>query len=178
MDGCARLNRTARTIAAVFFLMCAGVALSGCGASDDRFAKVLVGTWGSREVAPDDVIVETQFTLLPGGRVNWEGQVRLLVPPDFYLPNRPNFEVKNGRLIYYFTASGNWAVREGYLHTRIEASTLPSLMPVAGLRKMTPLRRAHPNSDRSAVTVLRRASPRSPLRQASTSSRVTSRKWS
>jgi len=130
MDGCARLNRTARTIAAVFFLMCAGVALSGCGASDDRFAKVLVGTWGSREVAPDDVIVETQFTLLPGGRVNWQGQVRLLVPPDFYLPNRPNFEVNNGRLIYYFTASGNWTVREGYLHTRIEASTLPSLMPV------------------------------------------------
>jgi len=33
---------------------------------------------------PDDVIVETQFTLLPGGRVNWQGQVRLLVPPDFY----------------------------------------------------------------------------------------------
>ena len=77
------------------------------------------------------VIVETQFTLLPGGRVNWQGQVRLLVPPDFYLlPNRPNFEVKNGRLIYYFTASGNWAVRDGYLHTRIEFSTLTSLMPV------------------------------------------------
>jgi hypothetical protein len=130
MDGCARLNCTARAIAVVFALMCAGVALSGCGASDDRFAKVLVGTWGSREVAPDDVIVETQFTLLPGGRVNWEGQVRLLVPPDFYLPNRPNFEVKNGRLIYYFTASGNWRVREGYLHTRIETSTLTSLMPV------------------------------------------------
>jgi hypothetical protein len=125
------LNRTARPIAAIFVLMCAGIALSGCGASDDQFAKVVVGTWGSRDVAPDDVIVETQFTLLPGGRVNWQGQVRLLVPPTFYLlPNRPNFEVKNGRLIYYFTANGNWAVREGYLHTRIESSTLPSLMPV------------------------------------------------
>ncbi len=102
--------------------MCAVFALSGCGASDDQYAKVLVGTWGSREVAPDDVIVETQFTLLPGGRVNWQGQVRLLVPPDFYLrPDRPNFEVKNGRLIYYFTASGNWTVREGYLHTKIES---------------------------------------------------------
>ena len=131
MDGCAARFLMARIIPAVIFLLCAGLTLSGCGASDDQFAKVVVGTWGSREVAPDDVIVETQFTLLPGGRVNWQGQVRLLVPPDFYLlPNRPNFEVKNGRLIYYFTASGNWAVREGYLHTRIESSTLTSLMPV------------------------------------------------
>jgi hypothetical protein len=132
MDDCAgRISRNARTIAAGCVLMCAGWVLFGCGASDERFAKVLVGTWGSREVAPDDVIVETQFTLLPGGRINWQGQVRLLVPPDFYLqPQRPNFEVKNGRLIYYFTASGNWAVRDGYLHTRIESSTLASLMPV------------------------------------------------
>lgn len=131
MNDCAGLSRSARAIAAIFVLMCAGFALSGCGASDDQYAKVVVGTWGSREVAPDDVIVETQFTLLPGGRVNWQGQVRLLVPPDFYLfPNRPNFEVKNGRLIYYFTASGHWAVREGYLHTKIDSSTLTSLMPV------------------------------------------------
>ena len=104
--------------------------LGGCRASDDDFAKVVVGTWGAREVAPDDVIVETQFTLLPGGRVNWQGELRMLVPADFYLPNRPNYEVRNGRLVYYFTASGNWAVRDGYLHTRIETSTLTSLMPV------------------------------------------------
>ena len=110
--------------AAIFLL------LVGCGASDDDFAKVVVGTWGSREVAPDDVIVETQFTLLPGGRVNWQGELRMLVPADFYLPNRPNYEVRNGRLVYYFTASGNWTVRDGYLHTRIESSTLISLMPV------------------------------------------------
>ena len=103
--------------------------LGGCGASDDDFAKVVVGTWGSREVAPDDVIVETQFTLLPGGRANWQGELRMLVPADFYLPNRPNYEVRNGRLVYYFTASGNWTVRDGYLHTKIESSTLPSLMP-------------------------------------------------
>ena len=43
---------------------------------------------------------------------------------------RPNYEVRNGRLVYYFTASGNWTVRDGYLHTRIESSTLISLMPV------------------------------------------------
>ena len=103
--------------------------LGGCGASDDDFAKVVVGTWGSREVAPDDVIVETQFTLLPGGRVNWQGELRMLVPADFYLPNRPNYEVRNGRLVYYFSASGNWAIRDGYLHTKIESSTLTSLMP-------------------------------------------------
>lgn len=107
-----------------------GLLLLGCGASDDRLAKAVVGTWGSREVAPDDVIVETELTLLPGGRVNWRGQVRLLVPPTFYLPYRPNFEVNNGRLIYHFTASGNWAVKDGYLHTRIESSTLTSLLPV------------------------------------------------
>lgn len=107
-----------------------GLLLLGCGASDDRLAKAVVGTWSSREVAPDDVIVETELTLLPGGRVNWRGQVRLLVPPTFYLPYRPNFEVSNGRLIYHFTASGNWAVKDGYLHTRIESSTLTSLLPV------------------------------------------------
>ncbi|HEX7812214.1 MAG TPA: hypothetical protein VF460_09930 [Burkholderiales bacterium] len=107
-----------------------GVLLAACGASDDKLAKVAVGTWGSREVAPDDVIVETEFTLLPGGRVNWQGQLRMLVPADFDLPDRPNFEVRNGRLVYYFTASGNWAVRDGYLHTKIERSTLPSLMPI------------------------------------------------
>ena len=105
------------------------VLLGGCNASDQDFAKAVVGTWGSREVAPDDVIVETQFTLLPGGRVNWQGELRILVPADFYLPDRLNYEVKNGRLVYYFTASGTWAVRDGYLHTRIETSTLPSLMP-------------------------------------------------
>jgi hypothetical protein len=109
---------------------CVVALLGGCGASDDDFAKVVVGTWGSREVAPDDVIVETRFTLLPGGRVNWQGELRMLVPADFYLPNRPNYEVRNGRLVYYFSASGNWAVRDGYLHTKIESSTLPSLMPV------------------------------------------------
>ena len=112
-------------------LVCAGIFLlmGGCASTDDDFAKVLVGTWGTREVAPDDVIVETRFTLLPGGRVNWQGELRMLVPPDFY-PNRPNFNVRNGRLVYYFSASGNWAVRDGYLHTKIESSTLPSLMPV------------------------------------------------
>ncbi len=105
------------------------VLLGACAASDDEFSKVVVGTWGSREVAPDDVIVENRFTLLPGGRVNWQGELRMLVPADFDLPNRPNFEIRNGRLVYYFSASGNWSVRDGYLHTKIETSTLPSLMP-------------------------------------------------
>ena len=114
----------------IFFVALVAALLGGCGASDDEFAKVVVGTWGSREVASDDVIVETRFTLLPGGRVNWQGELRMLVPADFYLPNRPNFEVRNGRLVYYFNASGTWSVRDGYLHTKIEASTLPSLMPV------------------------------------------------
>lgn len=111
--------------------VCAVVGLlAGCGASDNDFAKAVVGTWGSRDVAPDDVIVETQFTLLPGGRVNWQGEVRMLVPADFSLPNRLNYEVRNGRLVYYYTASGSWTVRDGYLHTKIESSTLTSLMPV------------------------------------------------
>ena len=121
--------RSAGTSRALVVLVLASL-LTACGASDDKLAKAAVGTWGSREVAPDDVIVETEFTLLPGGRVNWVGQLRMLVPADFDLPYRPNFEVRNGRLIYYFNASGNWAVRDGYLHTKIEASTLPSLMPV------------------------------------------------
>ena len=114
----------------IFAAALLSLGLSACGTGDDDLARALVGTWGSRDVAPDDVIVETRFSLLPGGRVNWRGDVRLLVPADFYLPNRPNYEVKNGRLIYYFTASGKWSVRDGYLHTRIEQSTLPSLMPV------------------------------------------------
>ena len=122
------LRTPASIVRALLFAFSAAL-LGGCGASDDDFAKVVVGTWGSRDVAPDDVIVETQFTLLPGGRVNWQGELRMLVPADFYLPNRPNYEVRNGRLVYYFTASGKWAVRDGYLHTKIESSTLPSLMP-------------------------------------------------
>ena len=127
--GIASLRNAAAIVTALLFTI--GVALlGGCGASDDDFAKVVVGTWGSREVAPDDVIVETRFTLLPGGRINWQGELRMLVPADFYLPDRPNYEVKNGRLVYYFTASGNWTVRDGYLHTKIESSTLSSLMPV------------------------------------------------
>ena len=123
------ISSRAGTSRALVVLVLASL-LTACGASDDKLAKAAVGTWGSREVAPDDVIVETEFTLLPGGRVNWVGQLRMLVPADFNLPNRPNFEVRNGRLVYYFSASGNWAVRDGYLHTRIEASTLPSLLPV------------------------------------------------
>jgi hypothetical protein len=129
---CAGLDplRTAASFVRALLFAFSIASLGGCGASDDDYAKVVVGTWGSREVAPDDVIVESQFTLLPGGRVNWQGELRMLVPADFYLPDRPNYEVRNGRLVYYFTASGKWAVRDGYLHTKIESSTLPSLMPV------------------------------------------------
>ena len=122
--------RSAVPVAGLLLFASVVVLLGGCGASDDDFAKVVVGTWGSREVAPDDVIVESRFTLLPGGRVNWQGELRMLVPADFYLPNRPNYEVRNGRLVYYFSASGNWSVRDGYLHTKIDASNLPSLLPV------------------------------------------------
>jgi hypothetical protein len=105
-------------------------ALAGCGTGDREYERALVGTWGSKDVAQDDVIVETETTLLPGGRVNWRGELRLPVPATFYVPRGVNHEVKNGRLIFYFTASGAWSVREGFLHTRVESSTLPSLMPV------------------------------------------------
>jgi len=114
--------------ALAFLAMCA--LLSGCGSSDEKLAGAVTGTWGSRDVASDDVIVETEFTLLPAGRMNWRGQLRMLVPADFALPDRPRFEVKNGRLVYNFDASGKWAMKDGILHTRIENSTLPSLMPV------------------------------------------------
>lgn len=116
-------------LAAVVLLgACLGIA--GCGSSDERLAKAVLGTWASRDVAPDDVIIETEFTLLPGGRMNWRGELRMLVPADFELPDRPRFEVRNGRLVYHFDASGRWEVKDGLLHTRIETSTLPGLMPV------------------------------------------------
>jgi len=105
------------------------VALPGCETSDKDYQVALLGTWVSREVAQDDVIVETQTTLLPGGRVNWSGELRLPVPPTFYLPRGVSHEVKNGRLVFYFSASGSWFVRDGYMHTMVESSTLPSLMP-------------------------------------------------
>jgi hypothetical protein len=111
-------------------LLLAALALAGCGTGDREFERSLVGTWGSRDVAQDDVIVETETTLLPGGRVNWRGELRLPVPSTFYVPRGVNHEVKNGRLVFYFTASGAWSVRDGFLHTRVESSTLPSLMPV------------------------------------------------
>ncbi len=104
--------------------------LSACGTSDEDYRVAVLGTWASREVGQDDVIVETQTTLLPGGRVNWNGELRLPVPPTFYIPRGVSHEVKNGRLIFYFNASGAWLVRDGYLHTRVESSTLPSMMPV------------------------------------------------
>lgn len=129
-SGLGSLHDGLRAAARAILMACVLGVLGACGASDDDFAKVVVGTWGSREVAPDDVIVENQFTLLPGGRVNWQGELRMLVPADFDLPTRYNFEVRNGRLVYYFSASGKWAVKDGYLHTKIERSTLPSLMPV------------------------------------------------
>lgn len=102
---------------------------SACSVSDDDYQVALLGTWASREVGQDDVIVETQTTLLPGGRVNWIGELRLPVPPTFYVPRGVSHEVKNGRLIFYFNASGAWFVRDGYLHTQVESSTLPSMMP-------------------------------------------------
>lgn len=105
------------------------VALAGCGASDNDYERAVLGTWASRDVAQDDVIVETHTTLLPGGRVNWTGELRLPVPPTFYVPRGVSHEVKNGRLVFYFTASGAWFVRDGFLHTMVESSTLPSLMP-------------------------------------------------
>lgn len=111
-------------------LLVASLQVGGCGTDDRAFERALIGTWGSRDVAQDDVIVETQTTLLPGGRVNWRGELRLPVPATFYVPRGVSHEVKNGRLIFYFTASGAWSVREGLLHTRVESSTLPSLMPV------------------------------------------------
>ena len=125
----AGVRRHRRPVAGLAVL-CACLLLAGCGASDDRLTRSVLGTWGSVDVAPDDVIVETEFTLLPGGRMNWRGQLRLLVPADFTLPDRPRFEVRNGRLIYHFDASGSWRVKNGLLHTRIDASTLPGLMPV------------------------------------------------
>ena len=105
------------------------IVLGACGTSDKEYQVALLGTWFSRDVAQDDVIVETQTSLLPGGRVNWSGELRLPVPPTFYVPRGVSHEVKNGRLVFYFTASGAWFVRDGYLHTRVESSTLPSLMP-------------------------------------------------
>lgn len=116
----------------VHMIAAAGIALSlsGCGVKDREFERAIIGTWGSREVGKDDVIIETETTLLPGGRVNWHGELRLPVPPTFYVPRGVNHEVKNGRLIFYFAASGSWLVREGYLHSKVESSTLPSLMPV------------------------------------------------
>jgi hypothetical protein len=104
--------------------------LSGCGNSDRSFQRAVIGTWASRDVAQDDVIVETATTLLPGGRVNWEEELRVAVPGGFYVPRGVNHEVKNGRLVFYFSASGTWTIRDGYLHTKVESSTLPSLFPV------------------------------------------------
>lgn len=114
----------------VLFLTVVVLTLSACGTSDDDYQAAALGTWASREVAQDDVIVETQTTLLPGGRVNWNGELRLPVPSTFYVPRGVSHEVKNGRLVFYFNASGAWFVRDGYLHTKVESSTLPSMMPI------------------------------------------------
>jgi len=113
----------------LFWLFPLVAVLASCGDSDREFTRAVIGTWGSRDVAQDDVVVETETELLPGGRVNWRGELRVPVPATFYVPRGVNHEVKNGRLVFYFTASGQWTVRDGYLHTKVESSTLPSLMP-------------------------------------------------
>jgi hypothetical protein len=113
----------------VALLLAVCLALPGCETSDKDYQVALLGTWVSREVGQDDVIVETQTTLLPGGRVNWSGELRLPVPPTFYVPRGVSHEGKNGRLVFYFSASGAWFVRDGYMHTRVESSTLQTLMP-------------------------------------------------
>jgi len=110
--------------------------LGGCADNDREFTRAAIGTWGSKEVAQDDVVVETETTLLPGGRVNWQGELRVPVPSTFYVPRGVNHEVKNGRLVFYFAASGSWFVKDGYLHTRVESSTLGS-PPRGGSGKST-----------------------------------------
>jgi hypothetical protein len=67
-----------------------------------RLCKVVVGTWGSREVAPDDVIVETQFTLLPGGRINWQGELRIWCLLIFICPIVPI--TKSGTAAWFTTS--------------------------------------------------------------------------
>ena len=84
----------------MLFLLVVVSSLAGCGTSDNDYQVALLGTWVSREVGQDDVIVETQTTLLPGGRVNWSGELRLPVPPTFYVPSGVSHEVKNGRLVF------------------------------------------------------------------------------
>jgi len=121
-SGFARKNRHLKAALLLCFLV-------ACGTGDKEFQVAVLGTWVSREVGQDDVIVETETTLLPGGRANWKGELRLPVPPTFYVPRGVSHEVKNGRLVFHFTASGAWSVRDGYLHTRVESTTLPSLMP-------------------------------------------------
>ena len=53
----------------------------------------------------------------------------------------------------------------------------PTLMPRAGLRKITPADRQNPNSERRATRVLWRCDPCRPRTWSWMSSRVTSRRW-
>ncbi len=97
------------------------------------------GTWASREVGQDDVTVESEMTTsLPGGRADRHGELRLPVRPTFTIPTGASHEVKNGRRIFHLTASGAWSVRDGYLQSRVESSTLPSsmLQGFSGARKL------------------------------------------
>ena len=77
---------------------------------DATLEKVLVGTWWARHTALNTSFLDIRYTLLPGGRVNWQGNVTY------------------GWQKIPLILSGTWQVKEGRLETVVDASNAPAII--------------------------------------------------
>lgn len=79
--------------------------------SDVVYAQKIVGTWRVKKFILG-AFVDVECVYLSDGRASWSGTLTYLGQQTF------------------LNYSGTWAVENGMLHTRIEASNVPQLIPV------------------------------------------------
>jgi len=92
-------------------------ALSSCGRSNDsKFEKQLYGTWQSEPMESKEAKLEGETRYVPGGRMTISGRIvfRHALLPD------------EQRAI---TGSGQWHVKDGYLHYTLETSNISDILP-------------------------------------------------
>ena len=81
-----------------------------CDRDGDR-AKELLGSWTSREVDSDGIIIEGKTMYMDGGKVSFMGAM------------------KSGTQEIPVIMSGTWEVKNGHIHTAVMTSNIPQLIP-------------------------------------------------
>ena len=79
--------------------------------SDELYTQKIIGSWTGKKMM-SGALVETLAIYSPGGHGNWTGTVT-------YLGQQT-----------YFTIQVSWGVKNGTFYSRVDASTIPQLMPV------------------------------------------------